>query len=129
MPVTGVGRLDYSALLTQTVEEVISLSYPEQVVAANQFDDYAELDLNSSVSQYIIGTNANAQRAGSWGSGVLARSIAFFADVDFLVRFNFIDALEHEVPATILKTYAKRAERIFIRAKSRSGKVRVWMEG
>lgn len=129
VPPTGVGRTDYSALVTETVQQVLNLNYPEAAVPANQFDDYAEIPLGPTITEYIIGTNANNVRAGSWGIGAVAKNISFHADVDFLVRYNYIDAIEHEIPADVLKSTDKRTSKIYVRAKSSSGTLKVWIEG
>lgn len=133
---TGVGRIDYTdatitveRITNQTVEQVLKLTYPEQSAPANSLDDFAQISLGATPVEYVVGTNANLQRADSWTLTVLAKRVSFFSDADFFVRFNYADAIEHEVPAKILKTFDKRTERIFVRAKDRSGTLRVWIEG
>jgi hypothetical protein len=128
--VTGVGQPDYAQ--PQPVvgtEKLLVVSYPETEVSANKYDDYSEFDLTSSIIEYVVGANANAQKSGSWPSGVLAKNIAFYSEVDFYLRYNYSDAIEHEIPFKILKTSDRRTERIFIRAKGALGKLKVWIEG
>lgn len=130
VPVIGSGQPDYAQPQpVATATELLLLKYPETEISANKYDDYAEFTLTTAQVEYIIGTNANATKAGSWTSGVLARSIAFYSTVDFLVRFNYPDAIQQLVPAQLLKTFTKRAERVFLSANSGSGNIKMWVEG
>lgn len=127
---TGSGQPDYAQPeALATTENTLVVKYPETEVSANRFDDYAELTVTTAQVEYVVGTNANAEKAGSWDSGILARSIDFYASADVFVRFNYANAVQHEVPAELLKNFTKRAEKVFVQAKSRTANVKMWIEG
>lgn len=125
----GAGQPDYAqpeSLLT--TENTLVVKYPETELSANRYDDYAEISVNTTEVEYIIGTNANA-RTDSWAPNVVARSESFYASDDILVRFNYADAVQHEIPAKLLKTFAKRVNKIYVRGKNGNATVKIWMEG
>lgn len=126
----GAGQPDYAQPQSlASTEQTLIVKYPESEISANRYDDFAQIIATATQVEYIVGTNANLTKIGSWESGVLAKSISFYSSADILVRFNFADAVQHEVPAELLKVFTKRVEKVYIQAKNGSATVKMWIEG
>jgi hypothetical protein len=128
----GAGQPDYAQpqAVVGTTQALI-VKYPETEVSGQKYDDYVEINFGTSQQEYIIGTNANNAKAGSWPSGVLARDIAFYATQDCWIRFNYPDAGPQKIPAGMVPAlrFFRRVERFFVVQGTVPGKLYAWIEG
>jgi hypothetical protein len=126
----GAGQPDYAQPVTELpVERALVVKFPESEVAGKRYDDFAKISFTSALTEYVVGTNANAAKAGSWPSGVLAKEIAFLTTEPCSVRFNSVDAVAQEIPAGIdIIRFFKRVERFYVQGAT-PGILYAWIEG
>jgi hypothetical protein len=127
----GAGQPDYAQPITELpVERALIVKFPESEVAGKRYDDFAKISFTSALTEYVVGTNANAAKAGSWPSGVLAKEIAFLTTQPCLIRFNSPDAVAQEIPSGIdIIRFFKRVERFYVTQDVAPGILYAWIEG
>lgn len=129
----GAGQPDYAQpqVVAGTTQAII-VKYPETEISGEKYGDYAEVSFGSGWTEYVIGTNANASKSGSWPSGQLARAIQFYATEDCEVKFNDMAEQPWKILASqdigLVKSN-RRTERIFVRQLTNPGKLYMWIEG
>jgi hypothetical protein len=125
----GAGQPDYAQPITELpVERALVVKFPESEVAGKRYNDFTKISFTSAVTEYIIGTNANAAKAGSWPSGAVAKEIAFLTTSACLVRFNDSLAVAHEIPTGLIIRFFSRVEKFYVTGES-PGTLHVWIEG
>ena len=107
------------------------MKFPESEVAGKRYNDAVTINFTGALTEYIIGTNANAALAGSWPSGVVAKDIAFYATQACLIRFNDMRANPHPIPAGLVPVirFTVRTEKIYVTQDVGPGILYVWIEG
>lgn len=126
----GTGHPDYSTPVTQPTERSLTVLFPEREVAGKRYDDFATINFTSVQTEYVLGTNANAAKAGSWPSGVVAKQLRFFATQPCWVRFNDADAVPQFIPATMNPLpFTKRVSKLYVFQHDTPGTLHVWIEG
>lgn len=126
----GAGQPDYAQPITELpVERALIVKFPESEVAGKRYDDFTKINFTSTVTEYVIGTNANAAKAGSWPSGAVAKEIAFLTTTACLVRFNDPQAVAHEIPSGMIIRFFRRVERFYVVKLTLEGTLHVWIEG
>lgn len=126
----GAGQPDYAQPITELpVERALIVKFPESEVAGKRYDDFTKISFTSTVTEYVIGTNANAAKTGSWSSGTVAKEIAFLATTACLIRFNDPQAIAHEIPAGMIIRFFRRVERFYVTKVTTDGTLYCWIEG
>lgn len=101
----------------------------ERLYGRPKYNDYTEIDLTNEETSYILGTNANESKEGSWPIGLKAKEILFLSDEDCWIRFNHPDAVQHFIPADDLITITQICEKIYMIRDTLDGVLRMWIEG
>ena len=125
----GVGQPDYAQPEPYPMERALIVKFPETEVAGKRYDDYAQINFTATQQEYVIGTNANVQRAGSWPSEVPAKEIQFYADRACWVRFNESDAVAQLIPAELPLRFFRRTEKFYVYQDTLPGTLYAWIEG
>lgn len=126
----GVGQPDYAQPVpAPTVERALLVTFPETEVSAKKYDDFAQISFTSALTEYIVGTNANARVANIWPSGPLAKEIQFYATQNCWVRFNNPAAVPQFIPALLPLRFFRRVERFYVHRDTVDGTLYCWIEG
>lgn len=126
----GRGNPDYFQTVdAPSAARALAVNFPEIQTAAKRFDDFARINFSTTQAGYIIGTNANAQLAGSWESGQLAREIQFYCTANCWVRFNTPSSLPQFIPANLPLRFSRRVLAFYVYADTAPGILYAWVEG
>jgi hypothetical protein len=126
----GAGQPDYAQPITELpVERSLIVKFPESEVAGKRYDDFTKINFTSALTEYVIGTNANAAKAGNWPGGAVAKEIAFLTNQACLVRFNDPAAVAHEIPAGMIIRFFRRVEKFYVIQDTAPGTLYAWIEG
>jgi hypothetical protein len=126
----GAGQPDYAQPVTELpVERALVVKFPEAEVAGKRYDDFVQISFTSALTEYVVGTNANAAKANNWPSGVLAKEIQFYATQNCWVRFNSPDAVPQFIPALLPLRFFRRTEKVYVYRDTVNGTLYCWIEG
>ena len=126
----GAGQPDYSQPITELpAERSLTVKFPETEVAGKRYDDFVKISFTSALTEYYVGTNANAAISGSWPTGTVSREIAFYTTASCYIRFNNSGAVAHEIPDGLIIRFFKRTEVFYVTQISSPGTLYVWIEG
>jgi hypothetical protein len=124
----GVGQPDYSQPEI-VAERALSVVFPEREIAGKKYGDFAKISFTGTQQEYVIGTNANAAKSGSWPSTQVAKEIQFYATTTCHIRINDSDAVPQEVPANLPIRFFRRCTKFYVYQDSSPGTLYVWIEG
>lgn len=126
----GAGQPDYAQPVTELpVERALVVKFPESEVAGKRYDDFAKINFTNALTEYVIGTNANAAKAGSWPGGVVAKEIAFLTSAVCFIRFNDTQAVVQEIPSGMIIRFFRRVEKFYVTQSIAPGTLYCWIEG
>ena len=123
----GAGQPDYSQVAIP-VERALVVTFPQTEVAGKKYGDYAQIAFTVVQQEYVIGTNANVSKPGSWPA-VLAKEIQFYATESCWVRFNDPAEVPQFILALLPLRFFRRAEKFYVYRDTVNGTLYAWIEG
>jgi len=125
----GTGQPDYAQPTPLPTERALVVNFPEMEIAGKKYADYAQISFTATQQVYVIGTNANAAKSGSWPSGAIAKEIVYYATEDCWVRFEESDGVPQFVPKEFPLRSFKRVSKYYVYQDTAPGILRAWIEG